>query len=379
MPDASTQGPSLLLSSRAWHNAPVADFIRQSLEMILGAVASNTDFALEIDQRDAWVDQIRTLQTALTGLSGHVFIEFSIPRMGKRIDAVLLAGPLIFAIEFKTSRADRAALNQVWDYGLDLKNFHAGSHTAAIVPILVAPDAGSEEAHVTHAADDGVFEPFAVRPENLRNAIVTALASKPGPDLQVKAWESSPYKPTPTIIEAARSLYQQHGVEAIARSDSGAQNLAVTSGRILEIVDEARVHNRKSICFVTGVPGAGKTLVGLNVATRRTKGNPEANAVFLSGNVRSSRYCARPLRATKSRERSVSAKERARVKWGRVSRRSSRTCTTFAMTIFNTQDLRQSMLQSSMKPSARGTSTRQPVSCVARKGAPTSRSLSRSS
>ncbi len=94
----------------------------------------------------------------------------------------------------------------------------------------------------------------------------------------------APYHPTPTIIEAARALYAQHSVEAIARFDAGAKNLSVTSGRIEELVDDARKRRRKAICIVTGVPGAGKTLVGLNVATRRREADQPTHAVFLSGN-----------------------------------------------------------------------------------------------
>lgn len=276
--------PATLLSSRAWYSASAQTFAAQDIDTILGTIARNSEFAVESDQRDAWIEQIRTLQVALTDLNGHVFLEFSIPRMGKRVDAVLLAGPLIFAVEFKATTADRAALNQVWDYGLDLKNFHAGSHAAAIVPLLVAAEVDSERAVAPHRGEDGVFEPVAVRPDQLRAAVEAALKSASGTDLQVKEWESAPYRPTPTIIEAARALYQQHGVEAIARSDSGARNLAITSGRIREIVDEARARKQKAICFVTGVPGAGKTLVGLNVTTRRNEADEAENAVFLSGN-----------------------------------------------------------------------------------------------
>src|SRR6478752_2101418 len=98
-----------------------------------------------------------------------------------------------------------------------------------------------------------------------------------------RRWSHASYHPTPTIIEAARSLYAQHSVEAIARFDAGAQNLHVTSRRIEELVDEAQAERRKRICFVTGVPGAGKTLVGLNLATRREVDQP-THAVFLSGN-----------------------------------------------------------------------------------------------
>lgn len=105
-----------------------------------------------------------------------------------------------------------------------------------------------------------------------------------GVGVDVEVWERAPYQPTPTIVQAAQALYAQHSVEAISRSDAGAKNLQVTSRRIDEIVEEAKGKGRKVICFVTGVPGSGKTLVGLNQATQRREGAGKTHAVFLSGN-----------------------------------------------------------------------------------------------
>jgi hypothetical protein len=274
---------SLLLASRAWYSAPVSEFVARPPGAILGEVARRTDFAIELDQRDAWLQQIRDLQSALVGLSAHVYLEFNIPRMGKRIDSVLIAGPVVFVIEFKTTAADQSAINQVWDYALDLKNFHAGTHQARVVPLLVTGGA-PRQVQASGMAHDLVSEPVVVSPTTLRSALDRELASGGSPPIDPRAWESAPYKPTPTIIEAARALYQHHSVEAIARFDAGAENLAVTSERLREIVRESRAHNRKSLCFVTGVPGAGKTLVGLNVATQRNEDDPSLHAVFLSGN-----------------------------------------------------------------------------------------------
>ena len=92
------------------------------------------------------------------------------------------------------------------------------------------------------------------------------------------------FQPTPTIIEAAQTLYAQHSVDAIARHDAGARNLRVASQRIEELVEEARQQKHKIIVFVTGVPGAGKTLVGVNVATKKRDQTQPTHAVFLSGN-----------------------------------------------------------------------------------------------
>ena len=205
--------------------------------------------------------------------------------MGRRIDVVLVIGPAVFAIEFKVGEKtfERAAIDQVWDYGLDLKNFHEASHDASIIPILIATEATQCPRPELVADADKVYRPIVVDPEGFRSVLDAALAKISGHVLDADAWARASYHPTPTIVEAARSLYAQHSVEAIARFDAGAQNLHVTSRRIEELVDEGQAKGLKRICFVTGVPGAGKTLVGLNLATRHEEDEP-THAVFLSGN-----------------------------------------------------------------------------------------------
>jgi Uncharacterized conserved protein (DUF2075) len=232
------------------------------------------------------LEQIGFLQDRLVGLTGALFLEFNIPRMGRRIDAVLLLGPVVFVIEFKVGESvfERAAVDQVWDYALDLKNFHEASHSVSIIPILIATGATKSVPLNLHADQDHVYRPILVHPIGFRQAVDVALRAVTGEVLDDQRWSDAPYHPTPTIIEAARALYAQHSVEAIARYDAGAQNLRVTSSRIEDLVDDARAQTRKLICFVTGVPGAGKTLVGLNVATRRRDVGQPTHAVFLSGN-----------------------------------------------------------------------------------------------
>jgi hypothetical protein len=273
-------------SSRAWYSASIFEFLQAPPETIVGRLVSNCDFSLLTTQTDAWLVQIAFLQARLVGLTGALFLEFNIPRMGRRIDAVLLVGPVVFVIEFKVgeSKFERAAIDQVWDYALDLKNFHEASHSASIIPILIATETTASAALRFHADEDKVYRPINVHPTGFRDAINMALQTVTGAAIDDQQWPKAPYRPTPTIIEAARALYAQHSVEAIARYDAGAQNLRVTSSRIEELVDEARALKRKLICFVTGVPGAGKTLVGLNVATRRRDVNEPTHAVFLSGN-----------------------------------------------------------------------------------------------
>lgn len=272
--------------SRAWYGASIADFLNTQPEVVIGRLVTNSTFTDLRSQKDAWLVQIAFLQTQLVGLSGSVFLEFNIPRMGRRIDVVLLIGPIVFVIEFKVGEKtfDRGAIEQVWDYALDLKNFHEASHAASIVPFLVATGTKKSAHFKFHADEDNVYRPVMVHPEGFREAINLALQTVSGERLDDNRWPNAPYFPTPTIVEAARALYAQHSVEAIARYDAGALNLRVTSNRIEELVDEAREKGRKTICFVTGVPGAGKTLVGLNVATQRIEKDLPTHAVYLSGN-----------------------------------------------------------------------------------------------
>lgn len=255
-------------------------------ETVVGQLASRSDSSVLTEQRNAWLEQTRILQSQLGGLPGTLLMEFSIPRMGRRIDAVLLLGPIVFVLEFKVGNSafDRAAIEQVWDYALDLKYFHEASHSVPIIPILLATEASESGPAGMHADEDKVYRPISIGAFHLRTTIDIALESVSGDTLDQQFWPNAAYRPTPTIVEAARALYAQHSVEAIARYDAGAQNLRITSSRIEDLVDEARNQKRKTICLITGVPGAGKTLVGLNVATRRREVDQPTHAVFLSGN-----------------------------------------------------------------------------------------------
>jgi hypothetical protein len=281
IPAVSTKAGSL----RFWYGTSIAEFAGASAEKIVGQLTLNSSFDIDRSQAAAWLTEIEFLQSKVNDLAGSIFFEFNIPRMGRRIDVVLIIGPVIFAIEFKVGEKtfDRSAIDQVWDYGLDLKNFHEASHDASIIPILIATEATACPPFTLHADTDGLYRPIVVDPANFRSMLDVALANIIGAAVEADAWARASYHPTPTIVEAARALYAQHSVEAIARFDAGAQNLHSTSKRIEELVDEAQATGRKIICFVTGVPGAGKTLVGLNLATRRDEDEP-THAVFLSGN-----------------------------------------------------------------------------------------------
>ena len=271
----------------AYYAAGVDDFLAETTESILGALTLRSG-TVDPSQRDAWVREIAVLQSALSAREGTVFLEFDVPRIGSRIDAVLVSGPAVIVIEFKVGAEEflTSDRNQAWDYALDLKNFHQGSHNAPIVPILVATDAADVEPRLLPPADDDVYPPVMCSAAGLGEAVQVALAAtgRSGAPLDALAWARAPYHPTPTIIEAAQALYAHHSVDAIARHDAGTKNLGVTSARVEEIIEEARRQNRKAIVFVTGVPGAGKTLVGLNVATHKRDEHAPTHAVFLSGN-----------------------------------------------------------------------------------------------
>lgn len=272
--------------SRAWYGGTFTEFSSLSTDTVLGRLAGNSTFAILQTQRDTWVAQIEILREVLAGMNGALFLEFTIPRMGRRIDAVIIICGVLFIVEFKVGMGsfDRASIDQVWDYALDLKNFHEGSHSVRLVPILVATAASTNDVPTLRHDEDGVYRPIATGRDGLRSVIEFVLRELAVEYLDEGLWAASPYHPTPTIVEAARSLYARHSVESIARSDAEAKNLHVTSKRIEDIVDEAREEGEKVICFVTGVPGAGKTLVGLNIANRHRDAIEPTHAVFLSGN-----------------------------------------------------------------------------------------------
>jgi hypothetical protein len=272
---------------RAYYAATIQAFLTASESQILGELAKSHHFALEIFQKAAWINQIAILKDQLRVFPQcDIFFEFSIPRMGKRVDALLIVDGIVFVVEFKVG-ADghaRSGLNQVMDYALDLKNFHEGSHTRFIVPILVSTKAVAQRNPIEWSSDNVLF-PLLSHGKDLREVIGEALSTIPAQaKMDVYRWATSGYKPTPTIVEAAQALYRQHSVEEISRSDAGAINLTETTKCISEIIESSKKHQRKSICFVTGVPGAGKTLAGLNIAVQRLQPNEEEHAVFLSGN-----------------------------------------------------------------------------------------------
>jgi hypothetical protein len=272
--------------SRSYYAKDIPAFLSDPDDSILGSLARNHSHSLEDLQKNAWIEQVKILKRQLADeTDGHILFEYSIPRMGKRVDNILLLNGIVFVLEFKIGESHYPlyALDQVLDYALDLKNFHEQSHSKKIIPILISTNA-PDYINVIQPFGDSVFEPLRTNKNNLMNVIDWVSAEHKDGQLDSVAWQQSIYKPTPTIIEAAQALYRGHNVKEISRSDGGAINLSRTSDAIAEIIEDSKRYNQKSICFITGVPGAGKTLAGLNIANERHNVDEGEHAVFLSGN-----------------------------------------------------------------------------------------------
>ncbi|HKB58893.1 MAG TPA: DUF2075 domain-containing protein [Gallionellaceae bacterium] len=272
---------------RAYYSATISNFRKTSTEEILGALSINSEHALIETQRSAWIAQISILREGLAHHEGAVYFEYSIPRMGRRIDVALVIGPVIFVLEFKVGATiySSSAFDQVYDYALDLKNFHDASHEHYIAPVLIATDAEDSFAAISLARhDDKVFAPILTNRTHVSDVIRAVLDSVAQGKIDIALWEAGRYCPTPTIVEAALALYNNHSVADITRNDAGAINLKVTSESLSGIISSSRKHSQKAICLVTGVPGAGKTLVGLDVATKHSNATDDLYSVYLSGN-----------------------------------------------------------------------------------------------
>ena len=245
--------------------------------------------------REAWKGEISIMKDVLSGLQdkeGEIIFEYDIPRLGKRVDVVLLLDGIIFCLEFKVgeSKILEADVDQVLDYSLDLKNFHKFSQNNIIAPILIATNYRTASDDIQMSVyDDRVVNPLVSGKSGVSRLIREVLNRFPNEPAINSNWIISPYAPTPTIIEAAKTLYENHSVEDITRHEADNVSTDKTIAYILDVIQESKLKQKKSICFVTGVPGAGKTLVGLDVAIKQTyqgQDTPieEEQAVYLSGN-----------------------------------------------------------------------------------------------
>ncbi|MGN1242471.1 MAG: DNA/RNA helicase domain-containing protein [Alloprevotella sp.] len=262
---------------------------------ILGSLHDNYNGEALTTTNEAWKGEIELLQNVLAPWAdeaGEIIFEYDIPRLGKRIDVVLLLRGIVFCLEFKVGQKDalQSDVEQVMDYALDLKNFHRFSHNRTIVPILVPTNYKRSTTEFKPSVyDDAVYNPLITGADGLQDLLTNVLNREKAtePDT-IDNWIISPYTPTPTIVEAARTLYENHSVEDITRHEADEVSTDATIDYLLKIIDQSKRNGQKSICFVTGVPGAGKTLVGLDVAIKQTykedNSSKEDGAVYLSGN-----------------------------------------------------------------------------------------------
>lgn len=276
--------------NRYFYQSDVASFLAEDTDTIFGKMSRADEMDTASTQKFAWQEEIAIMKEVLAPYASeqaYIIFEYTIPRLGKRIDVVLLLRERVFVIEFKAGEDEynHADVDQVLDYAVDLKNFHQGSADRLIVPILVATDSTkfSSLCKPSHY-DDGVYEPLMTNASHLGDVIRLVLdddLSLTSYTVSITDWSRSRYSPTPTIIEAARSLYLNHSVEDITKHESEGAQLDATTRYVQQVIRETKEHKGKSICFVTGVPGAGKTLVGLNVAVQQ---EGKDLAVYLSGN-----------------------------------------------------------------------------------------------
>lgn len=285
--------------NRYFYKATINEFISASEESIFGQIAIKDEGDSGKEQKFAWAEEIDIMKQVVRPWKdeyAEIIFEYSIPRLGKRIDVVLLLRGIVFTVEFKAGQNTylQSDMEQVLDYALDLKNFHLDSHHRTIVPILVATDAVDTSHELFFSVyNDKIYNPLMSNVSSLQSIINQVLErehAQPSDEDDICNWAISRYSPTPTIIEAASALYQNHSVEDITRHEAAGAALEETTQFVLDVIQKSKQNGEKSICFVTGVPGAGKTLVGLNVAIQQSvkeENAPEEErnlAVYLSGN-----------------------------------------------------------------------------------------------
>lgn len=276
-------------TGKAYYCNSIPGFIQDTSDSIIGHLVKRA-FDNNDKQIDAWNNQICELQEKLEecAIEGDIIFEYDIVRLGKRIDVILLIKHMVFSLEFKNGKNIYTAQDaqQAEDYAIDIKNFHKESEDLYVCPILIATDAPKykKEQSIDSYPDRQIFlqrENMDTLADKLRQII-----DKYGDDEEIDfdKWFNSPYHPTPTIIAAAVEAYTSHDISEIAHSEAGQDDIDKCEQKIEEIVEYARKNRKKCVCFVTGVPGAGKTLVGLDVVAKNLKKEADNLSVYLSGN-----------------------------------------------------------------------------------------------
>tara|TARA_Y100000589_G_scaffold265122_1_gene256044 strand:- start:224 stop:2212 length:1989 start_codon:yes stop_codon:yes gene_type:complete len=259
-------------------------------EEILGYLSSSSNYSDELNQKKAWYTQINILKDSFyKKVEGFILFEFQIPRINKRIDNILIIGDKILVIEFKvgSKKFESKDKDQLMDYALCLKNFHETSFKQKIIPILVSTEAKSIDFKLNYFEDD-ISELICANKNNLSEIIsfVGDQIENNSIKIDLQSWLNGVYKPTPTIIEASKALYRNHNIAELTHNEAGSNNLYQTTQLLNKTIDNAKKYQEKRIVFISGVPGSGKTLIGLNIACeRRCLHNEDLNAVYLSGNL----------------------------------------------------------------------------------------------
>lgn len=285
----------------AGYFSTVKEFLDCNPDTVVGVlsqqIASSGISQQHSKQINVWNRQVEVLKNAFNEMaeSGiHVIdwtlvFEYPIPRRQKRPDVLVLTENMVFVIEFKFGATDYDAASrwQTEDYALNLRDFHAESSGRVIVPVLCATDARTIDEHSYHL-NESLVAPLlrtntATLGRTLRVSYRTLKGSCNTEKLDVSVWLSSAYRPTLTIIEAAETLYENHSVRDI--SHNYAENLSATTDMVAQAILSAKTEKKRTLILITGVPGAGKTLTGLNVVhdpSIRSKQGP--SGIFLSGN-----------------------------------------------------------------------------------------------
>ena len=285
---------------QAYYKSTFENFLLDDLDRILGILnLRGTEFVSQYrDVTHSWKDSLKLYQIVIQEIvnscaeakNWSILIEYEIPRLGGRIDAVLLASDIIFVLEYKNDRKKYllADIRQVEDYALDLFDFHLESSGKQIIPVLIAPEALHYQENSFISSSNLIKPCLRTNKSNLSCIISAAFKfyhKTVGEVIDADKWDNSPYHPTPTIIQAAQSLFAGQKVEAITKSEADSENIKIVTDYIINVIKNSRLNKTKSICFVTGVPGAGKTLVGLNIVHEKDAfGGLETNTAYFSGN-----------------------------------------------------------------------------------------------
>ena len=282
---------------RTYYESSIQDFVLcknpgDIIDFLTESDESTDQYELHL-QKGAWSNQIRILQKYLKDKGGYIIFEYVLSRVNMRIDVVLLMDDIVYSIEFKNNEVEFKDddIDQASGYGYALKNFYEANRNKYVVPILVATKA--PDSACSTSSDLGIDKLFSLFKANINKMeeYIDLVKSKYASEViyteeEFKKWISSPFKPNPTIIQSARSIYMNNQVDEFFKFDAGEENLKITEQTVENIVKEAETTKKKIICFVSGVPGAGKTLVGLDLAgkTRNNEKNDFPDAVFFSGN-----------------------------------------------------------------------------------------------